>query len=40
MRLVEGDPILVLSVFLDWGYSYQPANPPNFNDGVISVNEG
>ena len=40
LRLVEGDPILVLSVLLEWGYSYQPANPPNFNDGVISVNEG
>lgn len=40
LRLVEGDPILVLSLLLDWGYTYQPANPPNFNDGVISVIEG
>ena len=40
LRLVEGDPILVLSVLLDWGFSYQPANPPNFNDGVVSVNDG
>ena len=40
MRLVEGDPILVLEVLLDWGFSYQPANPPNFDDGVVSVNEG
>ena len=39
-RLVEGDPILVLSLLLDWGYSYQPATPPLFNDGVVSVNEG
>lgn len=38
-RLVPGDPINVLSVFLDWGYSYQPANPPNFDDGVIAVGE-
>ena len=38
-RLVPGDPILVLEVLLDWGYAYQPANPPNFNDGVISVGE-
>ena len=38
-RLVEGDPILVLSVLLDWGYSYQPANPPNFDDGVVTVGE-
>ena len=40
MRLVEGDPILVLELLLDWGFSYQPANPPNFDDGVVSVNEG
>lgn len=39
-RLVEGDPILVLELLLDWGFSYQPANPPNFDDGVVSVNEG
>jgi len=39
-RLVPGDPILVLELLLDWGYSYQPATPPNFNDGVVSVNEG
>ncbi len=37
MRLVDGDPILVLEVLLDWGYAYQPANPPNYDDGVISV---
>jgi hypothetical protein len=39
-RLVPGDPILVLELLLDWGYSYQPATPPDFNDGVVSVNEG
>jgi len=39
MRLVDGDPILVLEVLLDWGYAYQPANPPNYDDGVISVAE-
>ncbi len=38
-RLVEGDPILVLELFVDWGYTYQPANPPNFDDGVIMVGE-
>ena len=37
LRLVEGDPILVLSLLLDWGYTYQPANPPNFDDGVVTV---
>lgn len=40
LRLVDGDPILVLSLLLDWGFSYQPANPPNYNDGVVSVNDG
>lgn len=40
MRLVPGDPILVLELLLDWGYSYQPASPPDFNDGVVSVNDG
>ena len=40
LRLVDGDPILVLSLLLDWGYTYQPANPPNFDDGVVTVIEG
>jgi len=39
-RLVPGDPILVLEVLLEWGYTYLPAGPPNFNDGVVSVIEG
>lgn len=38
-RLVEGDPILVLDLFVEWGYTYQPANPPNFDDGVVTVGE-
>lgn len=38
-RLVEGDPILVLELFVDWGFTYQPANPPNFNDGVVTVGQ-
>jgi hypothetical protein len=36
-RLVDGDPILVLEVLLDWGYAYQAATPPDFNNGVVSV---
>ena len=28
LRLVPGDPILVLNLLLDWGYTYQPATPP------------
>ena len=38
-RLVDGDPILVLALLLDWGYSYQAANPPNYDDGVVTVGE-
>lgn len=38
-RLVDGDPILVLELFVEWGYSYQPATPPNFDNGVITVGE-
>ena len=36
-RLVDGDPILVLSLLTDWGYVYQPANPPNYDDGFVTV---
>ena len=36
-RLVPGAPLLVLEVLLDWGYVYQPATPPDYNDGVVSV---
>lgn len=39
-RLVPGDPLLVLSLFLDWGYRYRPATPPNFTDGLVFVNTG
>lgn len=39
LRLVEGDPILVLELFVDWGYTYQPANPPNYDDGIVGVAE-
>jgi hypothetical protein len=38
-RLVDGDPILVLEVLLGWGYAYQAARPPNYDDGVVSVAE-
>ena len=36
-RLVPGDPILVQSLLLEWGYTYFPASPPLFNDGFVSV---
>lgn len=38
-RLVPGDPILVLELLLEWGYAYQPATPPNFDNGVVTVGE-
>jgi hypothetical protein len=38
-RLVPGDPILVLELLLQWGYSYQAATPPNFDNGVIVAGE-
>ncbi len=37
-RLVPTE-IGVLDLFVDWGYSYQPANPPNYDDGVVSPAE-
>lgn len=39
-RLVPGDPLLTQSLLAEWGYTYQPATPPNFDNGVVSVNEG
>ena len=39
-RLVPGDPLLTISLLADWGFSYQPATPPNFDNGVVSVNDG
>lgn len=40
VRLVPGDPLLALSLISEWGYSYQPATPPNFDNGVVSINGG
>lgn len=39
-RLVPGDPLLVQSLLLDWGYTYRPAKPPNYDDGLVFVNGG
>jgi hypothetical protein len=39
-RLVPGEPINVLSLFGEWGYTYQPATPPDFNNGLVFVNRG
>ena len=39
-KLYEGGPRVALEILLEWGYSYQPATPPLYDDGVISVNGG
>jgi len=38
-RLIPGDPLLTQAVLAQWGYTYQPATPPNFDNGVVSVSE-
>lgn len=40
VRLVPGAPVNVLSLFGEWGYTYQPATPPNFDNGLVFVNRG
>ncbi len=39
-RLIPGDPLLTQSQLAEWGFTYQPATPPNFDNGVVSVNDG
>lgn len=39
-RLVPGDPLNVLSLLGEWGYTYRPATPPDYNDGLVTVNRG
>jgi len=34
-RLVPGDPLLTQSLISEWGYTYRPATPPLFNDGLV-----
>ena len=38
-RLVPGDPLLTISELADWGYTYRPANPPDYLDGLVFVRE-
>jgi hypothetical protein len=38
-RLVPGDPLVTLALLGEWGYAYQPATPPSFDNGIITVNE-
>lgn len=40
-RLVPGDPINVLSLFGEWGYTYRPATEASgFTDGLVTINGG
>ncbi|MEM7610689.1 MAG: hypothetical protein AAF270_03355 [Pseudomonadota bacterium] len=39
-RLVPGDPLLALSLIAEWGYTYRPASPPNFDDGFVFAGPG
>lgn len=40
VRLVPGDPLLVLSLLSEWGYTYRPATPPDYNNGLVFVSGG
>ena len=40
LRLVPGDPTLVLDLFSNWGYTYQPCDDlPGCSNGVVTVGE-
>ena len=39
-RLVPGAPLNTLSLISEWGYTYRPASPPNFDDGLVTINGG
>ena len=36
-RLVEGDPLNVIDLLASWGYTYRPATPPDFDNGVVGI---
>ena len=36
-RLVDGDPLNVIELLGQWGYSYIPATPPAYNDGLVGI---
>ena len=40
VRLVPGGPLDVLALLSEWGYTYRPATPPDFNDGLVTINGG
>lgn len=38
--LVEGGGLAVLERLYEWGYTYRPATPPLYNDGLVTPNGG
>jgi len=40
VRLIPGDPLNAQSVMAEWGYTYRPATPPSYNDGLVTINGG
>ncbi|MDJ0940780.1 MAG: hypothetical protein QNJ00_13550 [Woeseiaceae bacterium] len=36
-RLVDGDPLLVEELLLTWGYGYEAATPPDFDNGIVYI---
>ena len=40
VRLIPGDPLNAQSLLAEWGYTYRPATPPQFNDGLVTINGG
>lgn len=40
VRLIPGDPLNAQSVMAEWGYTYRPATPPDYNDGLVTINGG
>jgi len=37
--LVPGPSVQVLSLLGEWGYTYRPATPPNFDNGLVFLNQ-
>ena len=40
VRLIPGDPLNAQSLMAEWGYTYRPATPPDYNDGLVTINGG
>ena len=40
VRLIPGDPLNAQALMAQWGYTYRPATPPEYNDGLVTINGG